>query len=305
MTLVCVRLEKSFNVPRITALADTRASIRRQDGSFNTLTDSTQKLFAIPVRCYTADSLTPVVGAWVDPYYETTIGLGFSGSCFEALTIIAHVSQTLSLLAAPNGDQPTPTGEGLVHLIAQLCKSYFNDHSGYGNPYVLFLVFGFDGDRPWIGKVTWSKAKGLERSFTWAADDTLETIGQDALYQQRAQQWRDSIQKHRDEVARKPAAPTEDGRFERDLEVARHDVAERKITEEELLSQIESEFAETIGGVLQRLELAVSGDRVFAGFTRDDRSYLDGASYSVTPGTLLGPIPIVEKMGRQIPKPPS
>jgi hypothetical protein len=300
-----VRLEKSFNVPRITALADTRASIMRSDGSFRTVSDTTQKLFAIPVRCYTADSLAPVVGAWVDPYYETTIGLGFSGSCFEALTIIAHVSQTLSLLAAPNGDQPTPTGEGLVHLIAQLCKSYFNNHSGDGDPKVLFLVFGFDGSRPWIGKVTWSKAKGLERSFAWAADDTLETIGQDGTYQQWAGEWRERIQKHRDKIAGKPASPTEDGRFERDLEVARHDIAERKITEEELLSRIDSEFAQSIGGVLQRLELAVSGDRVFAGFTRDDRSYLDGASYSVTLGTLLGPIPIVEKMGRQIRKPSS
>ena len=30
---------------------------------------------------------------------------------------------------------------------------------------------------------------------------------------------------------------------------------------------------------------------------------LNGASYIVTPGTLLGPIPIVEKMGRQVRRP--
>ncbi len=303
MTLVCVRLEKSFNFPRITALADTRASIRRQDGSFRTVSDTTQKLFAIPVCCYMADNLTPVVGAWVDPYYETRIGIGFSGSCFEALTIIAHVSRKLSLLVAPNGDQPQPTGERLVHLIARLCESYFNNHSGEGDPKVLFLVFGFDEDRPWIGRVTWNKAKGLESSFGWAADDTLETIGQDDLFRQRAQEWRARIQQHRNEVASNPAAPTKDGHFERDLEVARHDVAERKITEEELLSQIDSDFAESIGGVLQRLELAVSAGKVVAGFTRDDRNYLDGASYSVTPGKFLGPIPIVQQMGRQIRKP--
>lgn len=46
MTLVCVRFEKSFGVPRLTALADTRASSRREDGSFKTISDTTVKLFA-------------------------------------------------------------------------------------------------------------------------------------------------------------------------------------------------------------------------------------------------------------------
>lgn len=304
MTLVCVRLENSFNVSRITALADTRASIRRpEDGSFKTLSDTTQKLFAIPVRCYAADSLAPVVGAWVDPYFETTIGLGFSGSCFEALTIVAHVSQSLSSLVAPNGDTPEPTGEGLVNLLAKLCESYFSNHSGDGSPLVLFLCFGFDDSKPWVGRVTWDKASGIKSSFAWATDETLETIGQDSLFEQRATDWRERIQKHRRKVSGKPAPATADGISERELEVAHHDVAERKATEEEMLSQIDSDFATSIGGVLQRLELAVRGGRVVAGFTRDDRPYFDGASYSVALGTLLGPIPIVEKMGRQIRKP--
>lgn len=303
MTLVCVRLEKSFNVPRITALADTRSSIRRPDGSFKTLSDTTQKLFAIPVRCYAADSLMPVVGAWVDPYFETTIGMGFSGSCFEALTIVAHVSQSLSSLVAPNGDLPAPTGEGLVNLVARLCESYFTNHSGDGNPLVLFLCFGFDDDKPWVGRVTWDKASGIKSSFEWATDETLETIGQDSLFEQRAADWRERIQKHKRKVSGKLATATADDISERELQIAQHDVAERKATEEEILSEIDSDFAASIGGVLQRLELARSGRRVVAGFTRDDRPYLDAASYSVAPRTLLGPIPIVEKMGRQIRKP--
>ena len=131
----------------------------------------------------------------------------------------------------------------------------------------------------------------------------METIGQDSLFQQRANDWRERIQKHRREVAEKPVPMTADQIFERDLEGARHDLAERKATEEEMLSQLESEFADSIGGVMQRLELAVYEGDVVAGFTRDDRNYLDGASYSVAPDTLLGPIPIVEKMGRKIRKP--
>lgn len=116
---------------------------------------------------------------------------------------------------------------------------------------------------------------------------------------ERASDWRARIQKRRRKISERPAPTT----AERELEVAHYDVAERKATEEEMLSQIDSDFATSIGGVLQRLELAVCGGRVVAGFTRDDRPYLDGASYSVAVGTLLGPIPILEKMGRQIRRP--
>ena len=52
-----------------------------------------------------------------------------------------------------------------------------------------------------------------------------------------------------------------------------------------------------------RIELLVELMRVEAGFTRADRTYLAGDSYPVAQGKLLGPIPIVEKMGRQIRKP--
>jgi len=303
MTLVCVRLEKSFGLPRITALADTRATIRRPDGSLKTVSDTTTKLFAISVRCYKLDSIAPVTGAWTNPYFETTIGLGFSGSCFEALTVIAHISQSLSALVAPDEGEPIPVRDGLVNLIAKLCESYFGQHSGDGDPLLLLLVFGFDDDKPWIGRISWDKASGLQSSAVWATDDTLETVGQDPLFQQHANNWRTRIQKHRDSLSQKPVAATPDAPFDRALELARHELAERKSTEEEMLEQIESEFVAGIGGVLQRLELAVEGGRVFAGFTQDARNYLDGAYYSVAPNALLGPIPIVEKMGRKARKP--
>lgn len=300
VTLICVRLEKSFGVERITALADARASIRRSDGSFKTVSDTTTKLFAVPVRCYTLDQLTPVVGAWAVPYFETTIGLGFSGSCFECLTVIAHISQSLSALAATNGDQPRPSRDGLVNLIVKLCENYFSHHSGEGEPVLLLLVFGFDDGRPWVATITCRPEEGLQSYTVWADEDTLETIGQDARFQQYASEWRNRIQKHRDGVSSKPASQTDDGAFEKDLEVSRHDIAERKTTEEEMLHQIDSEFVESIRGVLQRLELSIDNGNVVAGFTRDDRDYMEGSSYSVAHGTLLGPIPIVEKMGRNL-----
>ncbi|WP_174247481.1 hypothetical protein [Methylocapsa sp. S129] len=301
MTLVCVRLEESFGVVRITALADARASIRREDGTFKTVSDTTAKLFAVPVRCYPLN-LTPVIGAWTDPYFETMIGLGFSGSCFEALTVIAHISQSLSALVAPNGDSPVPTRDGLVNLISRLCETYFAHHSGDGKPLLLLIIFGFEDGKPWIAKVFWDQPTGVKSCVEWATDGTLVTVGQDQLFRQYTEQWRTRIQKHREGVAKKAPPALGDTTFEQQLEISRHDVAERKSVEEEMLRQIESEFATSIGGVLQRLELGVEDGRVVAGFTHDDRPYLDGASYTVTPGTLLGPIAIVEKMGRQVRK---
>lgn len=299
MTLVCVRMEDSFGVSRITALADTRASIRRDDGTFKTVSDTTTKLFAVPVRCYRIENLTPVVGAWVDPYFETQIGLGFSGSCFEALTVIALISQSLSALVAPDGDEPLPIRDGLVDLIAKHCETYFQGHSGDGKPIFFLLAFGFERDKPWVAKFTASKEDGIESNAVWADKNTLETVGQDKLFQQYAGDWRTRIQKHQRQVSAKKAESTADGSFEKSLEVARHDVAERKIIEEKILSDIESEFVASIGGVLQRLELSIYGNRVVSGFTRDDRPYMLGTTFSVAPGTRLGPIPIIEKMGRR------
>jgi hypothetical protein len=58
------RLAESYSTPRLTALADTRATVPAKDGSRTPVTDTTVKLFAIPVRCYEIDSdtLTPVIG---------------------------------------------------------------------------------------------------------------------------------------------------------------------------------------------------------------------------------------------------
>jgi hypothetical protein len=88
--------------------------------------------------------------------------------------------------------------------------------------------------------------------------------------------------------------------FDRAEEISRLEMADKKIVEEEMLKQIESEFVRGIGGVLQRLELGLDGDQIVAGFTQDDRPNVEGASVSVAKDALLGPTPIVEKMGRKV-----
>ena len=186
--------------------------------SWKTISDTTTKLFAIPVRCYPLGELVPVVGAWTNPYFETTIGLGFSGSCFEALTVIAHIGQSLSALVAPNGDQPAPTRDGLVNLLAKLCESYFNRHSGDGDPTLLLVAFGFDQGRPWVEKITWDKTKGVNHAQS-GPRRTRWRHWPGRIVEQRASEWGTRIQKHRDSISTRNSLPTADGAFDRDLEV--------------------------------------------------------------------------------------
>jgi len=263
---------------------------------YEVVSDTTAKLFALPVRCY-GPNLTPILGAWTDPYFQTMIGLGFSGSCFEALTVIAHVGRALSALVAPEGDTPLPTKEGLVQLISELCGRYFHAHSGFAKPYLTFLVFGFEEGRPWIGTITCDKHNGPKSSVEWAGDDTLVTVGQDDKFRAHAEDWRNRILKHRAGVEKKAPQDTEDGVFEKELAAAKAGIAEQKWTEAHMLQQIDTLSVELIGGVLQRLELAEENGVVYAAFTHDDRDYLGDTSVSVANGALLGPIPIVQKMG--------
>lgn len=302
MTLVSARLDSSFGCLRITALADSRASISRADGTFKTINDTTTKLFAIPVRCFRIDSLTPTVGTWTDPYFETQVGVGFSGSCFECLSLVTHISRAFGALIAPQGDEPKPEGAGLFKLAATLITEYFGKHSGDSNPVALFLLFGFDSEKPWIGKLTW-RSGALVDEFVWADETTLMTIGQDTLFEQYAGELRKRIKKHRDDV--KVKSKSLDDKISHELYVAQHEIADKKIFEEKMLRDIENAYFGSIGGILQRLELSCYGGNVAAGYTRDDQPYIDGSQWSVTTKGALAPIPIVEKMGRQIkPWPP-
>ncbi|OQP86046.1 hypothetical protein BTR14_13260 [Rhizobium rhizosphaerae] len=99
--------------------------------------------------------------------------LGLLWFMLEALTLVAHFSKSLGSLVAPNGDAPRPTGEGLLNLLTKLCASYFAEHSGETDPVVRFLVFGFDIEQPWIGRVAYSKRSGTTSSFILAEEYNL------------------------------------------------------------------------------------------------------------------------------------
>lgn len=300
MTLVSVRLDNSFATRRLVALADSRASLRRTDGSWQTLSDTTEKLFAIPVRCHELGSLTPVLGAWTDPYYRTTIGVGFSGSCFEGLTIIAHLTRCFAALVAPDGDRPRPCKEGVLNLVQRLVSVYKDKHHAPEGVVLHLLIFGFDGVDPWVGRVSWVGKDNVTSTVQIATPETLECIGQPGVFEQYATELRRRVDAHRKKTTQKRQGG-DDPEFERSLSLALDDLAERKAVEEGMLREIEASYAESVGGVLQRLELATDGNTVEAGFTQDDRPYLESAYSSIAIGTCLGPIPIVERMGRSRP----
>jgi hypothetical protein len=226
MTLICVRLDNSHLYPRLTALADTRASALYTDKTRRPISDTTVKLFAVETRCYDVDTLSPTIGAWHDPYFTTLTGLGFSGDCFEGLTVIAHVSQMLGALVTESVDKPLPSKEGLVNLIARITEKYFEAHSGTGKPELHLVIFGFEEERPWIGKVSWDPKNKLSSSIDWADETTLVAIGDTASFESDAERWRKAIQKHRRKVAANPV--DQESCSEKELEIARHELAEKK-----------------------------------------------------------------------------
>ncbi len=65
--------------------------------------------------CHHSDEM--YFGAWRNPYFETEVGIAFAGYCFEALTIIAHITRCLEEIVASEGDEPKPDPRNwAVHL---------------------------------------------------------------------------------------------------------------------------------------------------------------------------------------------
>jgi len=180
MTIVACWLDKSFGVTSLSALADARAS-EEISGKWYTHSDNTIKLFAIEVRCFQLDSLS-AVRAHIDPYFETTIGLGFAGHCFEALTIIAHLQRAMGVLCPTDRLAVLPEHDGLLNLAAVIAERYMRDHA-YGSIRSFeMLLFGWDGpDLPWIGKIVLNKKdRKITKTIEEPTPSSLVTVGDGA-----------------------------------------------------------------------------------------------------------------------------
>jgi hypothetical protein len=301
MTLVVVRLDESYSIPRITALADSRVSIEdpRIRGKRVPVTDYTVKLFAIPVRCFELN-LAPVTGAFVNPYMQTQIGIGFSGSAMEGLSVIFHISQKLGNLATDSDQKPEPTGEGLVSLIVKIVETYFKSHSKYGNPYLSLIVFGFENFRPWISKIERPAVGNVTSSTEWAISTSLVSVGDIEDYTNRLIPVVDAVEKRKRDLSTGVQRITRDidMKNEKKKLLADAEIAKKKFAEEEIIKKMLDDYFGSIGGILQKLELSVHEGQVVAAFTQNAIPGPEISWPSVSTAGYLGPITINENMGK-------
>lgn len=299
MTVVCCWLNNSYGRTRITALADTRATVRLQSGEYRPLDECTVKLFRVRVRCHALDDLDLDTGSWSAPYYETEIGIGFAGFCFEALTVIALITRAIEDVVASENGSPKPTPEGIARLAKAVVERYFRQHGNPKSQSVELFLFGFSAvdRRPWLWKIVHQAGGTTDTQLPLGAADfhVIGNINTSTDYLKRVDELRGRIDKHKNDLRERGG---EDAAFEFHLEKERHASADSRAIEDETLMKMESEFAQGVGGVLQKMEAFEIGGSTVIGFTRDDRAYiLDQLPTVGQPG--LGYIPIVQKMGRR------
>ena len=303
MTIVCCWFDESSGRKRITAIADARAATQAPGGSWVPLSDTTVKLFRASVKCHSMDSFQKEAGSWANPYFQTEIGIGFAGYCFEALTVIALLSRTLEQLVQDGRGEPDPEPLGILNLAREIMERYFASHTNLAHQVVEILIFGFSPStlEPWCGKVEKKPGKpSIMRDFTqpMKSNDFLAIgdIAKETSFRASVEKLRRRISRHREDIA---PGSGEDARFEYDVEVSRHYLADKKIIEDLTLEKLESEFSTTVGGVLQKVEVyPTAGGAAVVSFCRDDQDFLLNGLPHVTPASL-GYVPIGEKMGRK------
>ncbi|MFK2876393.1 hypothetical protein [Rhodanobacter hydrolyticus] len=313
MTLVCCWLDKSYGQNKITALADARAADLGADGKWTPRTELTTKLYKVPMACYSISSLNPAVGGWDSPYYTTEIGIGFAGYCFEAMSIIALFKRFVgTLVAYPDSDSnvepeiddqaPTPEPKKLVDILMAVIDGWFS--SSRSDQHVEFLLFGFSpqNGHPWCAQV--ERIKGgtarlvlVENTLQEYSVFSIGDAGHGDKFKQEVEDILGRIRKQSDGIN---AGGDINERLDNDLEKARLHLASRKTVEQAVINEINNEFRETVGGVLQKMEIyAVEVNRAVAGFTRDSKDF----NIDMLPAAAdrLGYIPILQNMGRVMP----
>jgi hypothetical protein len=292
MTLVCCWVDDSYGRNRITAVADSRAADLRND-EWHPQSDQTVKLFRISVQCHRLDDLDRDTGSWRTPYYRTEVGIGFAGYCFEAMTIITLFIRAMDQLVS-QADEPRPHPDAMARILTRIVTDYFAGHTNREAQHVQFLLFGFWAEQPWIARVGY--VPDGPTSVTPVQPllaNQVHAIGDGgAAFTASTQETLDRISKHARDL-RQDGGHTD---FEHDLEQAkRRDVA-KKVVEENVLAKIESEFARTVGGFLQKLEVYPTGDSAVVAYTRESRS--DILDKLPPAGQGLRYVPIGEQMGR-------
>jgi hypothetical protein len=298
MTIVCCWFDRSYGRRRITAVADARAAYK-QGKQWIPLAETTVKLFKADVKCHAMAALDPC-GVWTQPYYQTEIGIGFAGYCFEALSIIALLSRCLEQLVIDGEDRPKPRPDGIVNFAKEIAARYFTSHSVPAQQTVEFVIFGFSPEKgePWISFIFHNSRDGIRTEIFHhpMQEDRAYLIGDIDICHDLQPHADEIIGRIRSHAAGLAEGGGEDAAFEHVQELARHQDAQKKILEELVLSKFPKRA--TVGGVLQKLELFQQGAAAVAAFTRDDRPHILH-TLPVLHKAGLGYVSIDEVMGRK------
>lgn len=296
MTLVCCWLDQSYSRERITAIADARASFKDTSGRWQVLAETTTKLLPVTVKCHRLSDFDPATSQLAKPYSTTEVVIGYAGYCFEALSIIEMMRRCCGQLLTTSSDAPVAVGEGLANLLATLTDRYFSHHTRPSQQAVEMVIFGYSPEaKPWIATLkhkhgtntTLDYRQGMDAEELVVIGDGTSTRAINALSKLRGQ-----ISRHK----RKSSERLQAG-FTRDLEEARHEAASKKAIEAAALDLAESEFINTVGGVLQKVELySVAGDEAVAAYSQNAQEHILEGLPQV--GDDLGYSAVTESMGR-------
>lgn len=269
MTIACVWLNNSFGKSRITAIADSRASITANKAT-TIETDDTVKLVPIGLHCHKLDALDLHFERFIGPYFQTELGIAYSGDCFSAFNIIALFSRAMGQLATEI-DDALPGADGIAEALRSVVDAFFAKAQGYTKGRdVDFLLFGYEptSEQPWVAELSRRAADATKINVVnpiGSADFFCIGDGTNAHdFLDNTKDVRRRIKVHAEGLRLKPE---EDAIFQLELEAARLEVANKKAVEENALGVIESTFIETVGGELQKLEVHPYGRSAFASHT--------------------------------------
>ena len=269
MTIALVFFTTSHGVPRFVAIADKRISQTSSQGTAP-LSDLSEKLFSLDVRSFERAGLkmSRVVGELLDPVATSRIGIAYSGHCTESLCLLAIARKHLSNLICLEKEAGLPTSDDLRRYLQKLFETYFGKHSKAVNCAVSWLVFGFDGDAPWMFKVSWDGAACTAKAHG-AMEGIVAAIGQSRALENEIRPLLKSILRQLNKVSKEyDDAKIDEALVWEDVFDTQLTVEKRRalfpVTLRKALEAAVERGSSSVGGAVQSLQLGLDGDRLSA-----------------------------------------
>lgn len=271
MTIVCCWLDRSQSIERVVGLADGRASTQRDNTNFDPYVDATPKLFRILVRCFDLD-FQPATGLPGSPYYETEIGIGFAGQCFEAMSIIALGQRCLATLTDTMRTGSRPSHDGIVNLVRVLSDRFFQTHRRPDRQDIDLIVYGYcpTSGEPRASHIrhrrnTATTTRSL--SLTGNGFHVIGSAGGESDFSETIEKLTKHIERHKVSIKKRMF----DDYFEFELEKSKHENAKAGAIENSVLSLVLKDTFGDLGGVLEKLEAFKVRDKAVTSYTSDSR----------------------------------